>query len=165
MSNQDMSFSSAFASFSKSLKPLSTTLSQNILQATQYTREKLGALPPQDVTELPHEYTLLAAQVDSLRLTYDMLGRVARNYEAAQYDYAPEITDRASDMANSISTNATLLASKISGAVSPGSHPVETPPSLAHPVETPPSLAHAFAKASQNASILLGKEAPFGFVC
>ena len=50
--------SSAFSSFTASLKPLGNQITHNLSQAQQFAKEKMGASNG-DITELPAEYRQL----------------------------------------------------------------------------------------------------------
>ena len=81
-----------------------------------------------------------------------MFLKVSRNYTLGPYDYEPDLTDRATDFASMVSTNATSLAGRLSGAAVP---------SGSQSTETPPSLSHAFAKTAYNSATLVGEQEPF----
>lgn len=54
--------SSAFSSFTKSLKPLGSEINKSFSQAQQYAKEKIGGNGA-DTTELPSEYRALEEKV------------------------------------------------------------------------------------------------------
>jgi Bin/amphiphysin/Rvs domain for vesicular trafficking len=112
-------FSAALSSFTKSLQPVGQTLQKSFGQASQLAKEKLGST--QDVTELPLEYRQLEQKLDNIRLLHEMFLKVSKNYTLPNYDYQPDISDRASEMASFLQTNATSF---FAGATSPSTQSI-----------------------------------------
>ncbi|KAJ7281553.1 hypothetical protein C8J57DRAFT_1433453 [Mycena rebaudengoi] len=55
--------------------------------SVQATRERLGTVAPEEITELPQEYKDLEARVDALREAHVQLLKIANVYETESYDY------------------------------------------------------------------------------
>ena len=107
------------------------------------------------MTELPQEYRQLEERVDKVKAVHDMFLKVSRNYTLHAYDYEPALNEKVIDFANTVTTNATSLAEKLSGSQI-GSQ------SKAVAMETPPSLSHAFAKAAYLSADIVGENEPYG---
>ena len=137
----------AFSSFTKSLRPLSQSLEKGFVQLQQVKLLTQGALETfnaADVTELPQEYKLLEKKLDSVKLMYEQLSKVSRNYTLAAYDYEPDMTDRASDLVSQVGVGASSIAERFISTVQ--QRKAADVGNAA--VETPSSLSHAFAKAA-----------------
>ncbi|KAI8910864.1 hypothetical protein EDD86DRAFT_189415 [Gorgonomyces haynaldii] len=141
---------SAFSSFTSSLKPLGEQVSRGFTQVSQFAREKAGAT--QDVTELPPEYRQLEEKVDNIKVIYEQLLKVAKNYTLPHYDYEPDLADRASDFTNFLSTNTTTFAKTLTG---------QSVQQTSSAQETPSGLSAAFGKAAFTSASLLADEEPF----
>ncbi|KAI8895038.1 hypothetical protein BC833DRAFT_602662 [Globomyces pollinis-pini] len=147
------SLSSAFSSFTASLKPLAGNAGKQWVQVQQFAKEKIGSSA--DVTELPAEYRQLEDRVDRLKIVHEQFLKVAKNYTTTAYDYNPGTVDKLSDFASSVSATTLSLADKLAGTTLQDG-------SKAGHAEVPPSLSHAFAKAGFQGSELVGIDEPLG---
>ncbi|KAJ3313944.1 hypothetical protein HDV04_001250 [Boothiomyces sp. JEL0838] len=145
--------SSAFSSFTTSLKPLGDNVGKQWVQVSQFAKEKIGGTA--DVTELPAEYRQLEERVDRVKLVNELLLKVGKNYSTPNYDYVPPLNDKLSDFASVVTANATSLTQKLSGST-------ENVSSAPTHQETPPSLSHAFAKSAFQSAELIGADEPLG---
>lgn len=141
-----------FASFSKSMQPVGQTIGKGWSQAQQLAKETMGST--QDVTELPLEYRDLEKKLDEVKILHDQLLKCSRNYTLPNYDYQPDLGDRATDLASMVSNNASSFVGRFSSAGSP----VAVNPTT----ETPATFDHAFAKAAFAAASTLPSDEPFG---
>ncbi|KAF9005245.1 BAR domain-containing family protein [Cyathus striatus] len=123
-------------------------LAKGFNQSVQATKERLGQVAPDEITELPQEYKDLEARVDALRAAHISLLKITRVYETESYDYPTQIQESLSEISSSIGYNiSNFAASNLKGTNLP------VPPA---PVAPPPSqhktLPHALGRAASSAS-------------
>ncbi|KAJ3796382.1 BAR domain-containing family protein [Lentinula aff. detonsa] len=118
--------------------------------SVQATKERLGQVSQDEITELPQEYKDLEARVDALRNAH--LAMLKYVYETEAYDYPVQIQESISELSNTIGTNfQNFAATNLKGTpLSPGA--TAPRPHLETPHKT---LPHALTRASHTASQLL----------
>jgi hypothetical protein len=130
------------------LSQAGSKLAKGFNQSVQATKERLGQVAPDEITELPQEYKDLEARVDALRAAHISLLKIAKVYETESYDYPTQIQESLSEISSSIGYNiSNFAASNLKGTNLP------VPPA---PVAPPPSqhktLPHALGRAANSAS-------------
>ncbi|KAF7973826.1 hypothetical protein HWV62_14216 [Athelia sp. TMB] len=113
----------------------------------QSTREKLGQVAPDEITELPQEYKDLEARVDALRNAHLAFLKIAKVYETESYDYPSAIQESIADLSTSIGYGITnFAATNLKGTAIPAPAAV-TPPAAQHK-----TLPHALGRAATQAT-------------
>ncbi|XP_006457175.1 hypothetical protein AGABI2DRAFT_139666 [Agaricus bisporus var. bisporus H97] len=121
-------------------------LSKGFNHSVQATRERLGQVAPEDITELPQEYKDLEARVDALRSAHLAVLKITRVYDNETYDYPNQIQESISELSTSIGYNITSFAAQnLKGTNLP------TPAAPAAPENQHKTLPHALTRASATA--------------
>ncbi|KAG7085735.1 hypothetical protein E1B28_003278 [Marasmius oreades] len=116
----------------------------------QATRERLGQVAPEEITELPQEYKDLEASVDALRNAHFALFKITKVYESEAYDYPVQIQESISELSTSIGAGITnFAATNLKGTSIPAPNPV-APKESQHK-----TLPHALGRAATNAALAL----------
>ncbi|KAF9039381.1 BAR domain-containing family protein [Panaeolus papilionaceus] len=132
-----------------------TKLSKGFSQSVQATRERLGQIAPDEITELPQEYKDLENRVDALRSAHLALLKITKVYESETYDYPVQIQESISEMSSSIGYNITsFAATNLKGTALPVPAAPSAPPPSEHK-----TLPHALARSSRAASIAVAANA------
>ncbi|KAJ4490655.1 BAR domain-containing family protein [Lentinula aciculospora] len=120
--------------------------------SVQATKERLGQVSQDEITELPQEYKDLEARVDALRNAHLAMLKITKVYETEAYDYPVQIQESISELSSTIGTNfQNFAATNLKGTpLSPGA--TAPRPHLEAPHKT---LPHALTRASHTASQLL----------
>ncbi|KAL0948145.1 hypothetical protein HGRIS_010762 [Hohenbuehelia grisea] len=115
--------------------------------SVQATKERLGQVAPEEITELPQEYKDLEARVDALRAAHISLQKITKVYDTETYDYPTQIQESVVEFSTSISANITnFAASNLKNTNLPAPSPT-APPVFEHK-----TLPHALARAATSAS-------------
>ncbi|KAI1787516.1 BAR domain-containing family protein [Ganoderma leucocontextum] len=115
--------------------------------SVQATKERLGQVAPEEITELPQEYKDLEARVDSLRAVHLSLLKVTRVYESETYDYPTQIQESLTEFGTTIGTGITnFAAANLKGTNLPTPAPV-SPAAPQHK-----TLPHAIGRAATTAA-------------
>ncbi|TFK51479.1 hypothetical protein OE88DRAFT_1735375 [Heliocybe sulcata] len=122
--------------------------------SVQATRERLGQIAPDEITELPQEYKDLEARVDALRQAHLNLLKITRVYESDSYDYPTQIQESLQDLTTSLNSS---LASLTKGTNLPT--PASPPPAAQY---QPKTLPHALARAATTAGASLPEDDKLG---
>ncbi|KAI0919780.1 hypothetical protein AcW1_003055 [Taiwanofungus camphoratus] len=123
----------------------------------QATKERLGQVAPDEITELPQEYKDLEARVDSLRQIHLTLLKVTKVYESETYDYPTQIQESISELGTTIGHGITNFAAhNLKGTNLPKPSPT-TPPAQQHK-----TLPHAIGRAATSAATTLQSTASAG---
>ncbi|KAF8530157.1 BAR domain-containing family protein [Hysterangium stoloniferum] len=121
--------------------------------SVQATRERLGQVAPDEITELPQEYKDLEARVDALRNAHLNILKIARVYETETYDYPTQVQESISELSSNISHTLTTFANtNLKGTNLPLPQPTPQP---IHPHKT---LPHALARASAAGAAAIGND-------
>ncbi|TFK35860.1 BAR domain-containing family protein [Crucibulum laeve] len=125
-----------------------TKISKGFNSSVQATRERLGQVAPDEITELPQEYKDLEARVDALRAAHVSLLKITKVYESETYDYPTQIQESLSELSSSIGYNITsFAATNLKGTNLPVPAAPAAPPPSQHK-----TLPHALARAAHSAS-------------
>ncbi|KAJ2933447.1 hypothetical protein H1R20_g3613, partial [Candolleomyces eurysporus] len=126
-------------------------LSKGFSSSVQATKERLGQIAPEDITELPQEYKDLETRVDALRAAHISLLKITKVYESETYDYPVQIQESISELSSSIGYNITsFAANNLKGTNLPVPASPTQPP--VHPHKT---LPHALARAATSAATVV----------
>ncbi|KAG1818065.1 BAR domain-containing family protein [Suillus subaureus] len=118
--------------------------------SVQATRERLGQVAPDEITELPQEYKDLEARVDALRQAHLALFKVTKVYENELYDYPNQIQESIAELSTTIGHGITnFAATNLKGTNLP------TPSPVAPQVSQHKTLPHALGRAATNAAAAL----------
>jgi len=118
--------------------------------SVQATKERLGQVAPDEITELPQEYKDLEARVDTLRHVHLTLLKVTKVYETETYDYPTQIQESLSELGTTIGHGLTnFAAANLKGTNLPAPEP--TPPVAAQHK----TLPHAIGRAATQAATAL----------
>ncbi|KAG1742442.1 BAR domain-containing family protein [Suillus lakei] len=115
--------------------------------SVQATRERLGQVAPDEITELPQEYKDLEARVDALRQAHLALLKVTKAYETESYDYPTQIQESITELSTTIGHGITnFAATNLKGTNLP------TPSPVAPQLSQHKTLPHALGRAATNAA-------------
>ncbi|KAJ6591594.1 BAR domain-containing family protein [Mycena vulgaris] len=115
--------------------------------SVQATKERLGTVAPEEITELPQEYKDLEARVDALREAHLSLLKITTVYETESYDYPVQIQESISELSTSIGYGITNFAStNLKGTNLPAPAPV------ALPAQQHKTLPHALGRSATTAA-------------
>ncbi|KAF4622015.1 hypothetical protein D9613_009172 [Agrocybe pediades] len=124
-----------------------TKITKGLSSSVQATRERLGQVSADEITELPQEYKDLEARVDALRAAHIAMLKITKVYESETYDYPVQIQESLSEISSSIGYNITsFAASNLKGTNLPVPNP-SAPPTAQHK-----TLPHALARAAHSAA-------------
>ncbi|KZO97235.1 hypothetical protein CALVIDRAFT_545194 [Calocera viscosa TUFC12733] len=125
--------------------------------SVQATRERLGQISPDDITELPQEYKELEARVDALRITHLTLLKITQAYSTETYDYPTQITESVSELSQNMAHSVTAFA-----AVNLKGTNIPTPQVTAPPKTLPKTLNHALSRAAAAGAAAEGPDERLG---
>ncbi|KAF8550717.1 hypothetical protein OG21DRAFT_1446252 [Imleria badia] len=118
--------------------------------SVQATRERLGHIAPDEITELPQEYKDLEARVDALRQAHLALLKITKAYDSESYDYPTQIQESFTELSTTIGHGITnFAATNLKGTNIPAPAPV-APVAAQHK-----TLPHALGRAATNAATVL----------
>ncbi|KAF8216466.1 BAR domain-containing family protein [Mycena galopus ATCC 62051] len=127
-------------------------LAKGFNSSVQATKERLGTIAPEEITELPQEYKDLEARVDALREAHVALLKITGVYDTESYDYPVQINESITELSTSIGYGITnFAATNLKGTNLPAPAPV-VPPAQQHK-----TLPHALGRASTNAAQAIAK--------
>ncbi|KAF8317415.1 hypothetical protein DL93DRAFT_2134332 [Clavulina sp. PMI_390] len=113
----------------------------------QATKERFGAVPNEDITELPAEYKELEARVDALKAAHLAFLKIAKSYADSSYDYPTQVQESLGEMTTNISHSFTsFAATNLKGTAIP------TPTVTAAAPQQPKTFPHALGRAAATAS-------------
>lgn len=130
-------------------------LAKGFNSSVQATRERLGQVAPDEITELPQEYKDLEMRVDSLRQAHLSLLKVAKVYETETYDYPTQIQESIAELSTTIGRGVTnFAATNLKGTNLPT--PAAAPISAAQHK----TLPHALARSAHTAAASVPSQEP-----
>ncbi|KAF9017006.1 hypothetical protein BDZ89DRAFT_1103867 [Hymenopellis radicata] len=135
-----------------SLSTINFGQSANNVQAT---RERLGQVAPDEITELPQEYKDLENRVDALRNAHIAMLKITNVYSSESYDYPVQVQESLAELSTTIGAGFQNLASHMP---SSSQSPPTTPPAQKQreaPIPVHKTLPHALTRASHSAATLL----------
>jgi hypothetical protein len=125
--------------------------------SVQATKERLGQVPAEDITELPQEYKDLESRVDALRNAHLTLLKITKVYNSETYDYPTQIQESITELSTTLGANITNFA-----ATSLKNTNLPAPAPVTVPVPTNKTLPHALGRSSTLAANQLGQESKLG---
>lgn len=132
-------------------------LGRTLTSSYQATRERLGQIPAEDITELPQEYKDLETRVDALRQAHLNILKITRVYESETYDYPTQIQESLAELSSNVAHNVTsFAAANLKGTNIP------TPSVAPAPKVQPKTLPHALSRAALSGASALGPEIRLG---
>ncbi|KAN0078247.1 BAR domain-containing family protein [Tylopilus felleus] len=141
-------FQSSFSNFN--IGQSANKFAKGFNSSVQATRERLGQIPPGDITELPQEYRDLEARVDALRQAHFAMLKITRAYESESYDYPTQIQESITELSTTIGYGITnFAATNLKGTNLPAPEPI-APMEAQHK-----TLPHALGRAATNAATVL----------
>lgn len=132
------------------------SLTKGLGSSVQATKERLGQVNPEDITELPQEYKDLEERVDALRQAHIQVLKVMKVYESESYDYPMQIQESLTVFGNTISSSVSSFAATNFKGV-PISPSVTSQSPQAHK-----TLPHALARTTLASSKALGEDDRLG---
>ncbi|KAJ7498012.1 BAR domain-containing family protein [Mycena galericulata] len=139
-------------------RQLQSSLNKGITTGVQATKERLGRVGQDEITELPQEYKDLENRVDALRQAHLTLLRITKVYESEAYDYPSHIQESLSELSTSLSHGITSFAStNLKGTKLPAPAPPPAPPTPQHK-----TLPHALGRSATAAAAQLQASSPHG---
>ncbi|KXN81054.1 Protein GVP36 [Leucoagaricus sp. SymC.cos] len=123
-------------------------ISKGFSQQVQATKERLGQVAPEDITELPQEYKDLEARVDALRNALLSVLKITRVYEHETYDYPTQIQESLSEISSSIGHSISSFAAQnlkntnLPAPNAPAAPPPTQPKTLPHALTRAATVAH-----------------------
>ncbi|KAH8105469.1 BAR domain-containing family protein [Cristinia sonorae] len=128
---------------------------KGLQSSVQATKERLGQVSADEITELPQEYKDLEARVDALRQTHIALLKITKVYDSETYDYPTQIQESITELGTSIGHNITnFAAANLKGTNLP------TPTPTAPPEHQHKTLPHALGRAATQAAAVLKSSVP-----
>ncbi|KAG9312611.1 BAR domain-containing family protein [Chiua virens] len=125
-------------------------LAKGFNSSVQATRERLGQIAPEEITELPQEYKDLETRVDALRQAHLAMLKITRAYEFESYDYPTQIQESITELSTTIGHGITnFAATNLKGTNLPAPNPL--PPAEAQHK----TLPHALGRAATTAATVL----------
>jgi hypothetical protein len=115
--------------------------------SVQATRERLGQVAPDEITELPQEYKDLETQVEALKTAHLAVLKITRAYETETYDYPSQVQETVTELGANIGRGVTnFAANNLKGTNLPAPEPA------AAPVYQHKTLPHALGRAANAAA-------------
>ncbi|KLT43590.1 hypothetical protein CC85DRAFT_307504 [Cutaneotrichosporon oleaginosum] len=147
----------AWKNFSAALPAVDVSnVSKNFRNTVQATRERLGSVGPDSITELPAEYKALEARVDALKDVHQKLLKITKVYETEAYDYPSDLAENLSEVGHQAQAAWASFASK-NLKNTPIPVPVEKPTE-----HLPKTLPHALSRAAAAGATQLTAEDRLG---
>ncbi|KAN0128058.1 hypothetical protein V8E53_013126 [Lactarius tabidus] len=127
-------------------------ITKGFASSFQATKERLGQVAPDEITELPQEYKHLETQVEALKTAHLMVLKITKAYETETYDYPSQVQETVSELGANIGRGVTnFAASNLKGTNLPAPSPA------AAPVPQHKTLPHALSRAANSAADTLGQ--------
>ncbi|KAF7317733.1 Cytoplasmic protein [Mycena kentingensis (nom. inval.)] len=135
---------------------LQTSLNKGFQTSVQATKERLGRVKEDEITELPQEYKDLENRVDALRQAHLTLLKITKVYESEAYDYPSHVQESISELSTSLGHNiTTFAATNLKGTKLASAAPAAPAPA---PTPEHKTLPHALVRGARGAAILLNGE-------
>lgn len=130
-----------------------TSVRKGLGNTYQATREKLGNVGPDGITELPVEYKQLEARVDALREVHQKLLKITKVHETESYDYPNDVAESVNEMG---AQAASAWASFANKNLKNTSLPIPVPSQPTKTPAQPKTLPHALSRAAKSGATSLG---------
>ncbi|RSH77064.1 uncharacterized protein EHS24_003689 [Apiotrichum porosum] len=136
-----------------------SALNKNLRNTVQATRERLGSVGPEGITELPAEYKTLEARVDALKDVHQKLLKITKVYETESYDYPSDIAENLTEVGHQAQAAWSTFANKN---LKNTNLPIPIPAEKAKGTAQPKTLPHALSRAALAGATELGAEDRLG---
>ncbi|BEJ14668.1 hypothetical protein CspHIS471_0404350 [Cutaneotrichosporon sp. HIS471] len=134
----------AWKNFSAALPAVDVSnVSKNFRNTVQATRERLGSVDPESITELPAEYKALESRVDALKDVHQKLLKITKVYETEAYDYPSDLAENLSEVGHQAQAAWASFAAK-----NLKNSPLPVPAEKAPVEHLPKTLPHALSRAA-----------------
>ncbi|OCF33346.1 cytoplasmic protein [Kwoniella heveanensis CBS 569] len=147
----------AFRNFSAQMPALPavdvTAVSKQFRNTVQATRERIGQVGPDGITELPAEYKQLEARVDALKDVHQKLLKITKVHERETYDYPSDIAESVTEVGHQAASAWSIFANKN---LKNTNLPIPIPSPTAEAPHQPKTLPHAISRASKAGATELG---------
>ncbi|KAJ7483193.1 BAR domain-containing family protein [Mycena latifolia] len=130
-------------------RQLQSSLNKGLSTGMQATKERLGRVGQDEITELPQEYKDLEARVDALRQAHLTLLKITKVYESEAYDYPSHIQESITELSTSLSLGIAGLRKS----------PAAAAPTAA-PAPQHKTLPHALGRSAASAAAALQASSP-----
>ncbi|WWD17892.1 hypothetical protein CI109_102337 [Kwoniella shandongensis] len=130
-----------------------SAVSKSFRNTVQATREKIGQVGPDGITELPAEYKQLEARVDALKDVHQKLLKITKVHERESYDYPSDITEGLSEVGHQAASAWSAFANKN---LKNTNLPIPIPSPTAGEIHQPKTLPHALSRAAKSGATELG---------
>ncbi|KAL7419502.1 BAR domain-containing protein [Cryptotrichosporon argae] len=134
-------------------------VSKNFRNTVQATRERLGNVSADAITELPVEYKQLEARVDALKDVHQKLLKITKVHETESYDYPSDLAESVQDVG---AQAASAWASFANKNLKNTNLPIPIPSPAARAPPAPKTLPHAISRASKTGATELGADDKLG---
>ncbi|WVQ70926.1 hypothetical protein IAR50_000451 [Cryptococcus sp. DSM 104548] len=132
-----------------------TAVSKSFRHTIQSTRERMGNVGPDGITELPAEYKQLEARVDALKEVHQKLLKITKVHERESYDYPADVTEGLSEVGQQAASAWSTFANKnLKGT----NLPIPIPSPTAPTPHQPKTLSHALSRAAKSGATELGDD-------
>ncbi|OWZ54172.1 cytoplasmic protein [Cryptococcus neoformans c45] len=136
-----------------------SAVSKSFRQTVQATRERIGNVGPEGITELPAEYRQLEARVDALRDVHNKMLKITKVHERESYDYPSDVTEGISEVGHQAASAWNTFANKN---LKNTNLPIPIPSPTASTPHQPKTLSHALSRAAKSGATELGAEDRLG---
>ncbi|WRT64137.1 uncharacterized protein IL334_001066 [Kwoniella shivajii] len=149
----------AFKNFSAQIPALPAVdvsgFNKQFRNTVQATRERIGQVGADGITELPAEYKALESRVDALKDVHQKLLRITKVHEKESYDYPSEITESLNEVGHQAASAWSVFANKN---LKNTNLPIPIPSPTAQTPHQPKTLPHALSRASKAGATELGPD-------
>ncbi|GMK58665.1 hypothetical protein CspeluHIS016_0601070 [Cutaneotrichosporon spelunceum] len=148
----------AWKNFSAALPAVDVSnVSKNFRSTVQATRERLGSVDPDSITELPAEYKALESRVDALKDVHQKLLKITKVYENEAYDYPSDLAENLTEVGHQAQAAWASFAAK-----NLKNTPLPVPAEKAPAEHLPKTLPHALSRAAAAGASQLTAEDRLG---
>ncbi|KAK8865921.1 hypothetical protein IAR55_001069 [Kwoniella newhampshirensis] len=130
-----------------------SAVSKSFRNTVQATREKIGQVGPDGITELPTEYKQLEARVDALKDVHQKLLKITKVHERESYDYPSDVTEGLSEVGHQAASAWSAFANKN---LKNTNLPIPIPSPTPGETHQPKTLPHAISRAAKSGATELG---------
>ncbi|WVQ85374.1 hypothetical protein IAT38_007539 [Cryptococcus sp. DSM 104549] len=130
-----------------------SAVSKSFRQTVQATRERIGNVGPDGITELPAEYKQLETRVDTLKDVHQKMLKLTKVHERENYDYPSDVTENLTEVGQQAASAWSVFANKN---LKNTNLPIPIPSPTAPPPHQPKTLPHAISRAAKSGATELG---------
>ncbi|WWC86243.1 uncharacterized protein L201_001116 [Kwoniella dendrophila CBS 6074] len=149
----------AFKNFQASMPALPAVdvsgFNKSFRNTVQATRERIGQVGADGITELPAEYKALEARVDALKDVHQKLLRITKVHERESYDYPSDVAESLNEVGHQAASAWSVFANKN---LKNTNLPIPIPSPTAQTPHQPKTLPHAISRAAKSGATELGPD-------